>query len=119
MGQEGQHSTAQPSPTWYRQIQHNHSTAQDGTAGHGTAQHSTAHHSMWIVCQECNFGQVQLACAYPFLQFIICANDYMRVCVSSQPPAAAACCHSCLLTIAMQAVASTVATPVIPIKDEL
>jgi len=135
MEQEGQHSTAQSSPTWYKGNSAQHSTAQDGTAGHGIAQHSTAQHStaqhstaqhstaqhlMWIalahlqhqicfiVCQECNIGHVQLACAYPFLQFVICANDYMRVCVSSQTPAAAACCHSCLLT--MQAEVTTVAT---------
>ncbi len=102
------------------------SAAQHSTAQHSTARHSTAHHSMWIalahlqhqicfiVCQECNVGQVQLACVYPFVQFAICANDYMRICVYSKTPAAAACCHSCLLT--MQAAATTVAIPMIPIN---
>ncbi len=42
MEQEGQHSTAQSSPTWYKGNSAQHSTAQDGTAGHGIAQHSTA-----------------------------------------------------------------------------
>ena len=45
MEQEGQHSTAQSSPTWYKGNSAQHSTAQDGTAGHGIAQHSTAQHS--------------------------------------------------------------------------
>ncbi len=90
------------------------------------AQHSTAHHSVcialahlqhqicFIVCQECNVGQVQLACVHPFLQFAICANDYMRVCVYSKPPAAAAYRLSSLLTT--QDVATAVAIPMILIN---
>jgi hypothetical protein len=121
-----QHSAAQHSRVPHGTGRFSTTTAQHRTTRQDMAQYSTAQHSMWIasaylqhqicfiVCQECNIGQVQLACVHPFFQFGICANNYMRVCVSRQTPAAAACCHSCLLT--MQAAATTVAIHMIPVN---